>query len=166
HNAERKQDAPRRGEFEKQAFQQPGDQAESPTHFPHSQQAFSSVIVEIEVLQLEEGTGNRSSETIPLHLLPEVPRILTERAKKVGFVFDARLSGSHCGSESVTSAYPNDRLDGCMRSFVPRRVGTWAYFCARAHLVESPFGPSLGAGQEEIRDVRTLDQEHKPYRRG
>jgi hypothetical protein len=53
------------------------------------------VSAEIELLQVEEGPVDRSPETRPVHILPDVLRILPERLKKVGFVSGARLRVRH-----------------------------------------------------------------------
>jgi hypothetical protein len=44
------------------------------------------VSAEIELLQVEEGPVDRSFETCPVHILPDVLRIVPERLKKVSFV--------------------------------------------------------------------------------
>jgi hypothetical protein len=44
------------------------------------------VSAEIKLLEVEEGPVDRSFETCAVHIFPDVPRILSERLKKVGFV--------------------------------------------------------------------------------
>jgi hypothetical protein len=99
--AERQQHAARRGEPEKQAFQQPDDEIDGPTALPHPHQTVPAVSTEIELLQVEEGPVDCSFETCPVHILPNVLRVLHERLKKVGFVSSARFRVRHNDSRTV-----------------------------------------------------------------